>query len=257
MINGANMLEVALTYICIALIIFLALIIVRGKYLFVQVLPLTLFFAAYFIDNLLMALTNRFDGLRVIPSHIWEEFLICNWSGKLYSVIFTLLFLYLSRKVLTKGQTGLTFRQAPGSILPASIVTFALAAWASMVGIASPKGALDIQTLLYLAIMPGLNEELVYRGYMLGILNRIAPAKIRLLGAPVSWGVIVTSLLFGLLHGFWFDKHLTIQVEGIALGNAMFSGLIFAWLRERTGSLVLPVLAHGVEDFLYFFPRMF
>ena len=204
-----------------------------------------------------MVLTNRFTGLQLIPSHIWDGFLICNWSGKLYSIIFTLALLYLFGNILTKSEAGFTFHHALGSVLPSSIVVLALAIWALIVGIASPDGDLDLQALLYLAIMPGLSEELVYRGYLLGLLNKIIPGRLRLLGAPVGWGVIVTSLLFGLLHGFWFDNTLTIHIEGIVLRNAMFSGLIFAWLRERTGSLLIPVVAHGLEDFLFFLPRMF
>jgi membrane protease YdiL (CAAX protease family) len=104
--------------------------------------------------------------------------------------------------------------------------------------------------------MPGLNEELTYRGYLLGILNSIMPRRVNLFAAPLGWGVIVTSLLFGLLHGLWMDGSFAIHVDVIALCNTTISGFIFAWLRERTGSLVMPILAHGLEDVLFFLPRM-
>jgi membrane protease YdiL (CAAX protease family) len=42
----------------------------------------------------------------------------------------------------------------------------------------------------------------------------------------------------------------------IALRNSTISGAAFAWLKARTGSLLAPVAAHGVEDFLFFLPRM-
>jgi membrane protease YdiL (CAAX protease family) len=45
-------------------------------------------------------------------------------------------------------------------------------------------------------------------------------------------------------------------VNLVALENATFSGLVFAWLRERTGSLLMPILAHGAEDVFFFAPRM-
>lgn len=69
-------------------------------------------------------------------------------------------------------------------------------------------------------------------------------------------GVLVTSLLFGLLHGIWIDKNMSIQVDLIGLRNAILSGFIFAWLRERTGSLLTPIIAHGLEDMFFFLPRM-
>lgn len=130
-------------------------------------------------------------------------------------------------------------------------------AWALFVGISSPKGELDFQTLLYLGIMPGLNDELIYRGYLLGALDKIMPGRFNLMAASIGWGVVVTSLLFGLLHGFYLDDSLTIHIEVIAFRNAAISGFIFAWLKKETGSLLVPIIAHGLEDFLFFLPRMF
>ncbi len=246
-----------LTQICIALFVFLSLVVIQRKDIFNQGLQLALFFAVYFADNLLIVLTNRFSSLQMIPSHVWEGFLVCGWSGKLYSIIFAFMLLFLCRKILTKEEVGLTFHQNFGSILPTCLVILALAAWALYVGISSPKGKLDLQTLIYLAVMPGLNEELIYRGYLLGILDRRIPAKFSIFSAPTGWGVIITSVLFGLLHGFWLDSNLSVHIEVIALRNATISGLIFAWIRVRTGSLLMPVIAHGVEDVLFFLPRMF
>ncbi len=250
------MAETLLTKFIIALIIFLLLIFIQWKSTFSHPALLVLFFAVFFIDNLSIVLVNRFNFLQIIPNSVWEGFLILSWSGKLYSIICMVLLLYMARKKLRKDAVGLTLRQVTGSILPACIVTILLAAWALLVGISSPKGKLDIPALAYLAIMPSLNEELVYRGILLAILIKIIPGNLMLFGAPFGWGIIVTSLLFGLLHGFWLDSDLAVHIEVIALRNAIISGLIFAWLRARTGSLVMPMIPHGLEDFLFFLPRM-
>lgn len=161
-----------------------------------------MFFIVYFADNLLIVVTNLYPNLQIIPNHIWEGFLICNWSGKLYSIIFTLSMLHFIRRILTFNEIGLTLQQKKGSLLPASIVTLVLAGWAILVGISSPKGDFDASTLIYLVIMPALNEELVYRGCLLEILNKFMPGKFNFLGAWSGWGAIITSILFSLLHGF-------------------------------------------------------
>jgi membrane protease YdiL (CAAX protease family) len=245
-----------LTQVCIALLSFTFLILIQGRRILAYGSLLALFFAVYFGDNIILVLANRFSSLRLIPNHAWEEFLVCGWSGKLYSVLFALALLYICRTILTTNDVGLTLHQSDGSLLPTCMVVLALAVWSYIVGISSPKGEPDPKTLLYLAVMPGLNEELIYRGYLLGILDKLMPSKLRLFAAPVGWGAIVTSLLFGLLHGFWLDSSLTIHINVIALRNAAISGFIFAWLRERTGSLMMPIVAHGVEDLLFFLPRM-
>jgi uncharacterized protein len=245
-----------LTILCIALIIFVLLILIRRKSIFNYPKILALFFAVFFIDNLLIVLSNRFSWLQIVPNTIWEGSLVCGWSGKIYSLVCILILFVLFRKILGKAEVGLTVRQYHGSVLPASLVILILASWALLVGVSSPEGKFDLSTLTYLAIMPGLNEELVYRGVLLAILVKIFPENFKLLGAPFGWGIIVSSLLFGLLHGFWFDRGLAIHIEVIALRNATVSGLIFAWLKMRTGSLVMPVIAHSLEDFLFFLPRM-
>jgi membrane protease YdiL (CAAX protease family) len=220
------MVETLLTEICVALIVLSLLILINSKSVFTYRTLLVLFFAVFFIDNLLIVLTNRFSSLQIIPNTIWEGFLICGWSGKLYSIVVMIILLFLTRKVFSKEEAGFTFRQTPSSILPACIVTLLLAAWALFAGVSSSKGKFDLPTLAYLAIMPGLNEEIVYRGILLAILIRIIPGNLKLLGAPLGWGIIVTSLLFGLLHGFWLDKNLAVHIEMIALRNATISGLI-------------------------------
>lgn len=245
-----------LTQASIALLALVGMFLIHGKRVLAAKSLVSLFFLVYFTDNLVMVLTNRYRSLQLVRSHVWEGFLVCNWSGKLYSILFVLALPYLFRTRLSRDDVGLTFGQKEGSLLPSVVVAAVLGAWAYFVGVSSPKGQRDVEVLAYLAIMPGLNEELVYRGALLGILDRIMPGRVRLLGALVGWGIVITSLLFGLLHGFWLDANLAVHADAIALRNATISGFIFAWLRARTGSLVMPVIAHGVQDFLFFLPRM-
>lgn len=250
------MFETILTKLSIVAIVFILMIAVSGKRLLKYKVLLASFFILYFADNFIIIISNLYPALQVIPNHIWEGFLICSWSGKLYSIIFTLILAYLLRKLLTYQEVGLKLRQNIGSVLPSMIVILLLATWAAIIGFNSPIGRMDVNALAYLAIMPGLNEELVYRGVLLGILDKIMPRRINLLGGWIGWGVILTSILFSLLHGFQFEHGLSLHINAIALINSFISGFIFAWLKEHTGSLVLPVIAHGLVDFLFFLPRM-
>jgi membrane protease YdiL (CAAX protease family) len=250
------MLETLVTKISIVLIVLILLVIINGRRLWGYKAHIGLFFLAFFADNLLIVLTNAYPSLQAIPSHLWEGFLVCNWSGKLYSILFTLALIYVTLRIVSLVDVGLTLRQNKGSILPSWLVILVLAAWSTVIGIRSPKGRFDLEALIYLAIMPGLNEELVYRGYLLGLLNKFMPKRVNIFGAWMGWGALATSLLFALLHGFQFQGNLSLHLDIIALENSFISGLIFTWLRERTGSLVMPVIAHGLEDFLFFLPRM-
>jgi membrane protease YdiL (CAAX protease family) len=136
--------------------------------------------------------------------------------------------------VVSREEAGLTLRQNTGSLAVALGVTLILGAWALVTGILAPKGAFDSQTLVYLALMPGLNEELIYRGLLLAIINRLFRPQWNFFGARIGWGAVVSSVVFGLLRGLWFDDRLTIHMNAIAIRNAALSGFVFAWLRERT-----------------------
>jgi membrane protease YdiL (CAAX protease family) len=251
-----SMLATLLTKVVIAAIVLIILLALLGRRILRSGVFLFIFFFIYISDNFLMVVTIQYPSLQLIPARTWEGFLISNWSGKLYSIVFAFVLLYFSRRVLSRDEIGLTLRQKEGSLLACGLVTLTLTGWATIVGINSPKGIFDILTLGYLALLPALNEELVYRGCLLGILNKLLPQKINLFGAWMGWGAVVTSLLFSLLHGFGFNNDLSIYIDAIALRNSFVSGFIFAWLRERSGSLLMPVIAHGMEDFFFFLPRM-
>ena len=59
-----------------------------------------------------------------------------------------------------------------------------------------------------------------------------------------GWGLWLTTVLFGLLHGVgWADGALQVDVAAIVLTGVI--GFVEGWLRERTGSLVAPILFHN------------
>lgn len=240
----------------IAVIIFLVLLMAGRRKLIHHYKYVVLFFLFYFTDNLVIALANHYPNLQITPNHLWEGFLLWGWSGKIYSIVFILFLLHAIRSVLLFEETGLTLRQKQGSIVPSLIVILFIALGSSAIGFLSPKGKFDPSLLLYLAILPGLNEELVYRGVLPACLDRLFLGKWNIASAKIGLSAIITTVMFGLLHGLWLDDQFELHIEIVWIRNAMFSGIIFAWLKERTGSLVMSVIAHGTWDFFLFLPRM-
>jgi membrane protease YdiL (CAAX protease family) len=69
----------------------------------------------------------------------------------------------------------------------------------------------------------------------------------RVLGAEVGWGGLATAIHFGSVHGISFEAGRASFDIGYFFAT-FAAGLVFVWLRERTGSLAAPILCHSVRD---------
>lgn len=87
---------------------------------------------------------------------------------------------------------------------------------------------------VFISIMAGIGEEVLFRGYLLH-------HGVAWFGAPV--GLILSSLLFGLVHAISFAYVLFATALGLALG------MLYLW----SGNLVVPIVAHGVYDVVALF----
>ena len=218
---------------------------------------LLLFFLIGIVVNLFNTITIAYPDTQIIKSNSWNNTLYCNWSPKIYSIVFVLILLIPLKNIITQAEIGLRLRQNEHSVRFSLIFILFIFLSALILGLMGEKGDFDIKALLFLAIMPGLSEELIYRGLLLGLLNKIFDKGFRFLGTDFGWGVILISIVFGLLHGFHFTADYQIQfgnVENIILTGCF--GFIFALLKERSGSLIFPIIAHSTIDFFHFFIRM-
>jgi membrane protease YdiL (CAAX protease family) len=107
-----------------------------------------------------------------------------------------------------------------------------------------------VSTVVWQFVFSGFGEEFVWRGYVQSRLNQAFGRPLYLFGVQFGAGLIVASLLFGLLHAFnTFDP--TIGLPSLAWGWALWAfigGLFFGVIREKTGTLVAPGIAHGLPD---------
>jgi uncharacterized protein len=87
------------------------------------------------------------------------------------------------------------------------------------------RGSTPIE-IVAISILAGVGEEVLFRGAM-----------------QPEWGLIVTSLVFGLFH---IGGRLTVTL-GIW---AACTGALLGWLAIATGGLLAPIVAHMVYDAL-------
>lgn len=103
-----------------------------------------------------------------------------------------------------------------------------------------PDGPFDaLVSLATIAFVPAFCEEIVFRGAAL-------PAFLRRLGP--AWAVVLSSLLFGLIHVEWAGSPSFYRVP-----FAFTIGMGLALLRLRTGSLWASLVAHATLNGITFF----
>jgi uncharacterized protein len=179
----------------------------------------------------------------------WVNDLKWNWTGKLVSIVVSLGLILIWPRLGTTD-VGLTFVQRQGSLGPAAVMAAILCASAILLQSVVSNGTdTRLETVLFEASMPGLDEELAFRGLIGALLVRAFVKQVSVLGAPMGWGDLALCLVFGAGHGLLFmQQQLHFDWMSFAYTGGVGAGLL--WIRQRTGSLLLPVLTHNVVNIL-------
>lgn len=177
-----------------------------------------------------------------------------NWGGKLAEIVAVLLMaLFIGRVARSTDfkDHGFTLTQAKGSMVPAFLMTVVLVG--TMVALtfafSGPSDAYTsqiIETLAFQSTLPGLSEEPMFRGLLLMALSLAVVSRgINILGAKIGWGGLLVTMLFVLGHSvFWTESGLQVSADAMIVTGYLGFGLL--WIRERTGSIVMPIIAHNL-----------
>ncbi len=200
-----------------------------------------LYMIAIFKGGALISLDQYFEGLQ------W------NWGGKIASIAMTVAVfavLAMTTKSVSRESAGFTLRQNPGSVVPALIATVLLAASGIGLEFLGADGpSMDPERLAYQATMPGLDEEPFFRGVFLAVLAAALPSRgLSLLRARITGAGLLMTLLFGLGHGVGIEDGKPF-ISWIYIVVTGYLGFGLLWIRERTGSVLLPILAHNLINF--------
>jgi membrane protease YdiL (CAAX protease family) len=129
-----------------------------------------------------------------------------------------------------------------------------LVALAPLISIASIGGstsyALIASTVIFQFFFAGFGEEIMFRGYMQNRLNEGFGRPWEFAGVRFGPGLLITSILFGVLHLLNpFNPLKGEYVLAIWGGiNSTVSGFLFGFIREKTGDVLAPSIAHGLVD---------
>jgi membrane protease YdiL (CAAX protease family) len=170
-----------------------------------------------------------------------------NWQGKLLALAASLAIAALP--MFGWRRVGLTLAQAPGSLKAALPVLLLYCGFFVAIALAFPGEPTNGEEIAFQLTLPGIEEEIFYRGVLLLALDRAFAGRVRFLGVDWGWGAVLSSLLFGMTHAFGFSDG-AFAFDPLYMALTALPAFIAVWLRLRTGSLVLPIFAHNFGNLI-------
>jgi membrane protease YdiL (CAAX protease family) len=205
--------------------------------------PLLYFVAAYI--GTAWAL-HTFSQVRFFPGQDW------NWAGKGLALGLELVFVFFLPK-FTREDFGVTARMDWRGARPLLLVcaVYLVLRIGMYLTSSERSAALHAETILYQATLPGIQEELLYRGILMGLLTAVFRVpQFRLLKVEFGLAAVITSILFGMAHGVSFGEGFRIHVNLFAAIRTAFDGMLFALLVRKTKSILPAIVYHNLLNLI-------
>lgn len=190
----------------------------------------------YFISNLALilpniAVFNFIDGS-------W------NWDGKIYSIVCGIAMYFLFRRQFSENNY-FTFKQNKAGLKSALWIAIIIIGLRTLGGALRDK-AFNLETLLFQLSMPGIDEEIIFRGILLGLMC----SSLRN-GRSAAWNpsIMINTILFGLVHA-WSYQDGALDFNLVSFIGSGLVGYVLTYITLKTRSILLAILTHNLCNFL-------
>jgi membrane protease YdiL (CAAX protease family) len=188
------------------------------------------------------------NAISNLPRVSWLGQLHWHWQASILTTAWPLLLACLAPG-LSLAFIGVTSRLKPGWLKAAIPAILIAAAVPAFVFIHGSRVNLTGEGWAYLLVMPGLAEEILYRGLYQSLLNRALGRCWKLGGAEYGWGLLITSVLFAGSNGLIaVDSQLHAHIVLPAAIAPFMASLVSGWARERTDSVWPSVVGHNLSN---------
>lgn len=187
----------------------------------------------YIVNQLALSLPNY------VPAFSWIN---SNWNGKIYGLLVGLAGWFLFKPYF-KENNFFTLQQYKPGFKPAVYAAIALTIFSLVLTRVMGSSDFDTETLLFELTMPSLEEEIVFRGVLLGLLASALKPRMGKLGNPA---VLITALLFGFVHALGFSTDYAINFDPLFFLMTGLGGFVWGWVTIKSRSILLAYLSHNI-----------
>lgn len=213
-----------------------------------QIKTIVLFVLIFICYQILLKIPLEYKAFQIINGKR-------NWTGKLFGISFGL-FTYLILYQKLKPFNFLRFKQDKKALLKTILVSSILICTAFL-SYFDNRTDFDIEVLAFQLTMPGIDEEIMFRGILLALLLTCLQEKIRIsektFGNP---SVLIIGILFGLVHGFSVTDGLEFRFDFYPFIWTSVSGYVLSWITVESKSILLPIVSHNMINFIQTLMKM-
>ena len=200
---------------------------------------LLLFVASLVVLNVALGDIPRVNGFQ---RHHWS------WQESLLSSAWPFLVVALVPGI-SLASIGVTSRFRAGWLKPALVAVLVTIAVPGVFFMLGSRKKLDGEGWAFLLTMPGLAEELVFRGVYQSLLNRVFGKPWRLASAEFGWGLIITAILFAGSNGLVsVDPQFHARIVLPAAIAPVLLSFVSGWVRERADNVWPCVFGHNLSN---------
>lgn len=174
-----------------------------------------------------------------------------NWLGKLLESLWPFLVVLIFR--LPKKITGFRLPERPDLYLTACAMGIGLTCfhiYYFLQGQFVARDRTDFESILFQFTMPGLGEEVFYRGLLLGVLDKWLGRPWNVLGVKIGFGCLISSGIFVIAHVVDISKDYKIALCPDPFFYFFVSAvaLTMCYLRYKSESILPCILAHNIVN---------
>jgi len=200
------------------------------------------FFILFFLaDCYIQQLSRQY----ISPEFLGLKF---SWIGKILSLAMSLVIIYSVSKS-ARQEIGFTMKtNSKKQVIVGLLFFFGFLLFDFIFKLVLfPKGGrFDLETFAFQATLPGLAEELAFRGISLWLLEKAFPPKWTFKGLKFGWGFIIVTVLFGVVHGVFLTADHAFKFDLMTIVYlALISSLSVGILRKFSGNIIYPILGHN------------
>lgn len=168
-----------------------------------------------------------------------------NWDGKILGIMWGVICYFIFKRHFAENNF-FTLKQNKVNFKKALIWAVALVVLSTIVWFIFGTSKFNMETLAFQLTFPGIDEEIMFRGILLGLLMSALKDKASFLGNP---SVLLTALLFGFMHALTLDVNYSVNFEPIYFVQTGFAGYIWGWITIKSRSILLAILSHNFSNF--------